>query len=62
MIQNKNLKGFNRRFSTAIEGCNECHTQQGRAFLRYQIPQAGDNGNFLDFTAKTDPRSDGVKR
>jgi hypothetical protein len=61
-INQTNLPEFNRRFTVAINGCNECHAKLGRAFLRYQIPQPGESGSFLDFTAKTQPRRDGTGR
>jgi hypothetical protein len=61
-INQTNLPEFNRRFTVAINGCNECHAKLGRGFLRYQIPQPGENGSFLDFTAKTQPRRDGTAK
>lgn len=61
-IQNKDISRFNCRFSLAIEGCNACHTTLGFGFLRYQVPEASGSGAFLDFTAKTEPKSDKSKQ
>lgn len=57
-IESKDLPLFNRRFSAAIDGCNACHTKLGFEFLRYQVPEASESGAFLDFSAKTEPKSD----
>lgn len=61
-VNQTNLSEFNRRFSFAIKGCNECHSKLGRGFLRYQVPQPGESGTFLDFGAKTQPRRDEAGR
>ena len=56
-IANKDLEQFNRRFSSAIDGCNSCHEKTGYGFLRYQVPAAGESGAFLDFAAKSEPNA-----
>jgi hypothetical protein len=61
-IARKNLQLFNDKFAVAMSGCNECHIRHERGFLQYNVPEPASTGAFLDFTAKTEPRRDLIKR
>jgi hypothetical protein len=39
-IEAKDLKKFQAAFNASVEGCNGCHTSQGFAFIKYELPKA----------------------
>lgn len=39
-IKAKDLKKFETAFTAGIRGCNGCHTSQGFAYIKYQLPKA----------------------
>jgi len=39
-IKAKDFKKFDASFKAGIQGCNGCHTSQGFAYIRYQLPKA----------------------
>lgn len=55
-IASKDLDHFNPVIAETIDGCNECHAAHQHEYIRFQIPQSGNPGSFLDFTTKTDPQ------
>lgn len=49
------IEQFNTRFTSAVEGCNGCHTALGYGFIKYQLPTAGQMGSdVLDVILKTE--------
>ncbi|MFZ5467287.1 MAG: hypothetical protein ACOZAI_08515 [Pseudomonadota bacterium] len=49
-IGKKDITQFNRRFTTAMQGCNACHTALGFGYIRYRVPQE-PREELLDFSA-----------
>lgn len=54
-IDKKDLKGFNQRFSKAVNACNACHTALGYSFIKFRVPDQSKHG-VLDYNLKTEPR------
>jgi hypothetical protein len=54
-IEKKDISQFRRSFSSALNGCNACHTALGYAFIRYHVPKQSTH-EVLDFSLKTEPK------
>jgi hypothetical protein len=60
-IENKRIDQFNRQFSAALAGCNNCHKEAGLGFIRYELPEASGSTLFLDYGLQTEPRTNKTK-
>lgn len=54
-IEAKDFALFEKRYRTAIGGCNGCHAASGFGFIKYVLPDS-PAGPHLDFAVKSDPK------
>lgn len=54
-IEKKDIAQFRRSFTSAMNGCNACHTALGYSFIRYRVPKQSTH-EVLDFSLKTEPK------
>jgi len=59
-ISRKDINLFNKRFSSAVNACNACHTALGYGFIKFHVPTQSKH-QVLDFNLKTEPRYDEEK-
>lgn len=53
-IKQKDSRLFNQRFSSALRGCNGCHSALGYDFIHYRVPERPAPA-FLDYGLATEP-------